>query len=304
MHYSLTDLRLFLAIAEEGNLSRGAARCHLSAPSASLRIKDLEERMGLTLFIRGARGVTLTTPGTVMLDHVRRCMAGLEQMHSDLLPYTQGLTTHLTLFANNNAINSFLPQDLARYFAAHPTVRITLEERMGHEIVAAVALGRADAGVVAIDIGHPELDFIPYQEDQFVLITPLSHRLAGAPSVRYADCLGETWICLQSGSALHTYLVNKANELGGRLDVKVQVAGFDAIAQLVAAGAGVAVVARTVIPQALLGRIATVPLAEAWAQRHHRVCVRKGALASNTQLANLVAMLCEGAGGGEREGAD
>lgn len=294
MHYSLTDLRLFLAIAEEGSLSRGASRCHLSAPSASLRIKDLEERLGLTLFIRGARGVTLTTPGTVMLDHVRRCMAGLEQMHSDLLPYAQGLTTHLTLFANNNAINSFLPQDLALFFAAHPTVRITLEERMGHEIVAAVAIGRADAGVVAIDIGHPDLDFIPYQEDQFVLITPLAHRFARQPqqSVRYAECLGETWICLQSGSALHTYLVNKATELGGRLDVKVQVAGFDAITQLVAAGAGVAVVARSVIPPALVGRIAILELNEAWAERHHRVCVKKGALASNTQLANLVAVLC------------
>lgn len=295
MRYSLTDLRLFQAIAEEGSLSRGASRCHLSAPSASLRLKDLEERLGLTLFIRGARGVTLTTPGTVMLDHVRRCMAGLEQMHSALLPYTQGLTTHLTLFANNNAINSFLPQDLALFFAAQPTVRITLEERMGHEIVAAVAIGRADVGVVAIDIDHPELDFIPYQEDQFVLIVPPAHRFAAQRSVRYAECLGETWICLQSGSALHTYLVNKASELGGRLDVKVQVAGFDAIAQLVAAGAGVAVVARSVIPAQLVSRIAILELDEAWAERHHRVCVRKGALRSNTQLASLVSVLCRSA---------
>lgn len=292
MHYSLTDLRLFLAVAEEGSLSRGANRCNLSAPSASLRIKDLEERLGLTLFIRGARGVTLTTPGTVMVEHVRRCLAGLEQMHSDLLPYAQGLTTHLTLFANNNAINAFLPQDLARFFAAYPMMRITLEERMGHEIVAAVALGRADAGVVAIDIDHPELDFIPYQEDQFVLIAPRAHRLARKRSIRYGDCLGETWICLQSGSALHTYLVNKASELGGRLDVKVQVASFDGIVQLVAAGAGVAVVARSVIPDALVGRVAILALNDAWAQRHHRVCVRKGTLASNTQLANLVSTLC------------
>ena len=293
MHYSLTDLRLFLAIAEEGSLSRGAKRCHLSVPSASLRIKDLEGRMGLTLFIRGARGVTLTTPGTVMLDHVRRCMAGLEQMHSDLLPYTRGLTTHLTLFANNNAINSYLPQDLARFFTAYPTVRISLEERMGHEIVAAVAAGRADAGVVAIDIGHPDLDFFPYQEDEFVVIVPLTHHFAQQRSVRYAECLGETWICLQSGSALHTYLVNKATELGGRLDVKVQVAGFDAVTQLVAAGAGMAVVARSVIPKTLVDRIAILELNEAWAQRNHRVCVRKGALESNTQLANLVSVLCQ-----------
>lgn len=293
MHYSLTDLRLFLAIAEEGSVARGAGRCHLSAPSASLRLKDLEEKLGLALFVRRARGVTLTTAGTVMLEHVRRCLAGLEQMHSDLLPYAEGLTTHLTLFANNNAINSFLPQDLARFFSEHPTVRITLEERMGHEIVAAVAIGRADLGVVAIDIDHPDLDFIPYQEDEFVLIAPMAHRFRKQRTVRYAECLVETWICLQNGSALHTYLVNKASELGGRLDVRVQVAGFAGIAHLVAAGAGVAIVPRSVIPEQLNGRIAIVKLEDPWAQRHHRVCFRKGALASSSQLGNLVKALCD-----------
>ena len=292
MNYSLTDLKLFLAIAEEGSLSRGASRCHLSPPSASLRLKDLEEKLGLSLFVRGARGVKLTMAGTVMLDHVRRCMAGLEQMHSDLLPYSQGLTTHLTLFANNNAINSFLPKDLARFFSAHPTVRITLQERMGHEIVAAVAEGRADVGVVAIDIDHPDLDFIPYQKDTFVMIVPAGHRLGKRRSIRYSECLGETWICLQNGSALHTYLVNKATESGGRLDVRVQVAGFDGITQLVASGAGVAIVPKTVVSNQRHAKIRVLDLNDDWAQRDHRVCLKKGALASNTQLGNLVAVLC------------
>ncbi|GJG94316.1 LysR family transcriptional regulator [Cupriavidus pauculus] len=293
MNYSLTDLKLFLAVAEEGSVSRGANRCHLSAPSASLRIKDLEEKLGLALFVRGARGVSLTVAGTVMLEHVRRCMAGLEQMNSDLLPYAQGLTTHLTFFANNNAINSFLPKDLSRFFAAYPTVRITLEERMGHEIVAAVSMGRADIGVVAIEIDHAELDFIPYQEDKFVLIVPASHRFAARQSIRYFECLSETWICLQSGSAVHTYLVNKATELGGRLDIRVQVAGFDGVTQLVSSGAGVAIVPMSILPDVRSNSIAILDLDEPWALRHHRVCLRKGAMASNTQLRNLVSILCE-----------
>jgi DNA-binding transcriptional LysR family regulator len=299
MRYGLTDLRLFLAIAEEGSVARGASRCHLSPPSASLRLKDLEEGLGLTLFVRRARGVTLTTAGTVMLEHVRRCMAGLEQMHADLLPYAQGLTTQLTFFANNNAIHSFLPQDLARFFAAHPTVRIALEERMGHDIVAAVSVGRADLGVVAIDIDHADLDFIDYREDQFVFIAPASHRLSARRTIRFSECLGETWICLQSGSALHTYLMNKASESGGRLDVRVQVSGFDGLIQLVASGAGVAIVPLSAIADPLAAPFAIVDLEEPWAWRRHRVCVKKGALAVNTQLGHLVDILCRRAQDGK-----
>src|SRR3546814_16298422 len=89
---------------------------------------------------------------------------------SDLLPYAQGLTGHVKLFANNNAISSYIPSDLARFFAQHPAARIALEERMSHDIVAAISAGRADVGVVALDIDYPNLIFLPYHEDQLVLV--------------------------------------------------------------------------------------------------------------------------------------
>ncbi|WPB58272.1 LysR family transcriptional regulator [Xylophilus sp. GOD-11R] len=292
MHYDLVDLRVFLAIAEEGSLSRGAARAHLAASSASLRLKGLEEALGVSLFVRRARGVALTAAGNVMLEHVRQCVAGLEQMHADLSPYALGLTTHLTFFANNNVVNFHLPDDLARFFAHHPSVRITLEERLGTDIILAVAQGRADIGVVAVDSDHPELDFLPYREDRFVLIVPPGSRLSRQASVRFADCFDQPWICLQNGSALHTYLMNQAASLGGRLDVRVQVASFDAVMGLVASGAGVSIVPASALEKQEVGRMVAVELTDAWAPRHHRVCIRKGAIAGNRQLGHLVATLC------------
>ncbi|MDM0015083.1 LysR family transcriptional regulator [Variovorax sp. J22P168] len=292
MHYDLTDLRIFLATAEEGSLSRGAARCHLAPSSASLRLKGLEEALHVTLFVRQARGVALTAAGTVMLEHVRQCLARLEQMHSDLSPYALGLGTHLTFFANNNAVNSHLPADLARFFAAHPSVRITLEERLGPDIIAAVAQGRADIGVVAIESDHPDLEFLPYREDRFVIVAPLGGRLSRRKSVRFAECFQETWICLQNGSALHTYLMNQAAALGGRLDVRVQVAGYAAVARLVASGAGIGIVPESALDASERERLAVIALAEPWAERHHRVCVRRGAVSANRQLGHLIATLC------------
>ncbi len=292
VHYDLTDLKVFLAVAEEGNLSRGAQRCHLAPSSVSLRLKGLEDAIGAPLLLRQARGVALTRAGSVMLEHVRRCLAQLEQMHADLQPYAQGLSGQLTMFANNNAISSHLPDDLARFFAAHPGVRVTLEERPSLEIAGAVAAGRADIGVVASDTDHPGLDYRPYREDRLMLLVPCGSTLDRGTPVRFAECLARPFISLQHGSALHTYLVNHAAALGGRLDVRVQVSGYRAIARLVASGAGIGVVPHSALEPADHEHLRCVELDEAWALRRLRVCVRRQPEEANPFLGDLVETLC------------
>lgn len=292
MRYDLTDLRVFLAVADAGNVSRGAERCHLAPSSASLRLKGLEETVGARLLTRQARGVTLTPAGRVMVEHARRCVAQLEQMHADLMPFSQGLSGHITLFANNNAISSHLPDDLARFFVAYPAVRITLEERLSLDIVAAVAAGRADIGVVAVESEHPELVFRPYREDQLVLLTPLQSALGKLRAVDFATCLREPFISLQHGTALHTYLMNHAAALGGRLDLRVQVSGYRAIARLVASGAGIGIVPRSALEPSDHEQLAIVELAEPWARRNLRVCVQRRQQELNPFLDSLVEILC------------
>ncbi len=291
-HYDLTDLRVFLAVAQTSSVSRGAQRCHLAPSTASLRLKGLEEALGTSLFERRARGVELTRAGMVTLDHAQRCVAQLDQMHADLLPFSRGLMGHVTCFANNNAISSHLPDDLARFFAAHPSVRVTLEERLSTDIVAAVAAGRADLGVVAVKVDHPELEFKAYREDELVLLAPWTSPLAGRASALFADCLDMPFISLQQGAALHTFLMNHAAALGGRLDVRVQVSGYRAVARLVASGAGIGIVPRSAIEQSDRQQIAILTLDEDWAMRHLSVCMRRHALQQNVFLKRLVDVLC------------
>lgn len=291
MHYDLIDLKVFLAVAEELNLSRGADRSNLSPSSVSLRLKGLEEGLGVPLFIRKARGVELTRAGGVMLEHVRRSLAQLEQMHADMLPFAQRIKGHVTLFANNNAISSHLPADLARFFSKHPAVRIDLEERPSLDIIAAVAAGRADLGVVAVEQRHPDLHYVPYREDELVVLSPLKSKLARKKRVRFTDCLNEPFVSLQPGMALHTFLANHAVALGVRLDVRVQVSGYRAIAHLVASGAGIGVVPKSAIEAEDLRHLAVVRLDERWALRHLEVCM-KNAISDNPFVEQLVEELC------------
>lgn len=292
MAYDLTDLKVFVAAAEEGNLSRGAERCHLSASSASLRVKNLEATLGAPLLTRRARGVIPTAAGHVLLEHARRCLAQLEQMRTDMSPFTNGMSKNVTVFANNNAIATHLPNDLAIFFRQYPDVRVTLEERMTHDILNAIVEGRADLGIVALETDRPEIEFIPYKKDKLVLIAPLRHPLAGESAIYFRDCLSFPFICLQSGAAVHTFLVGHANALDQRLDVRVQVSGYWSIVRLVSSGAGVGIVPRTAIPVSEEDNLVIIDLLDPWAIRDLRVCIPRTLEAEHFQRDNLIKILC------------
>lgn len=292
MHYDLVDLRLFMAIADAGNLTHGAAKAHLAASSASHRIRALEDAMGVELFVRKARGVALTRAGEVLLRHARQVFAGLEQMHADLAPHAGGVRGHISLWANTHATHAFLPDDLASFLRTHPQVSVTLEEHTSPAIVLAVADGEVEVGVVAEAANGASVEMIPYRRDHLVLIAPESHPLTHRQRARFADALDEPFVMLHAGSAIHTFTTNAAAALGRHLDVRIQVRSFGAVSRMVAAGVGIGLVPRSVIAPGDM--LAVIELEEPWAQRYLQVCVRDAARLSGFAQA-LVRHLTQGA---------
>ena len=278
MHYDLTDLRLFVAIAEERNLTRGAARAYLAPSSASHRLRRLEEALNTSLFERQTRGVALTRAGEALLRNARQVLASIEQMHANLSPFATGIRGHVSLWANTHATHTFLPDDLAGFLKRHPQVSVSLEERTSTEIAMAVAHGEIDVGVLA-DAGAQGAGVVlwPYRQDRLVLIVPQGHALAQRASVAFAEVLDQAFVMLHSGSAIHTFTMNAAAALGRHLDVRIQVRSFEAVCRMVGAGVGIGLVPRSAVPRAGLSEPpVVVALDEAWAQRDLQVCVRQG----------------------------
>ncbi|MCJ9728691.1 LysR substrate-binding domain-containing protein [Bradyrhizobium sp. PRIMUS42] len=110
----------------------------------------------------------------VLADYARKSFELLEQMHADMLPFSAGMPGRITLVANTNAVNSFIADDLAIFFKHHPSVRIALEEKYSHDILAAVTDRRADVGIVALQANHKELALFPYCDDELVVLAPRS----------------------------------------------------------------------------------------------------------------------------------
>jgi DNA-binding transcriptional LysR family regulator len=295
MQYDLIDLRLFVAIAEARNLTRGAARVHLAPSSASHRLRLLEASIGTPLLVREPRGVSLTRAGEALLRHARQVFAQLEQMHADLTPFAQGVRGHVSLWANTHATHTFLPDSLAAFLQRYPQVSVTLEEHTSPDVVMAVARGEVDVGVVAESVAGADVELIPYRADRLVLIAPADHALAQRASTLFAQVLDYPFVMLHAGSAIHTFTMNAAAALGRHLEVRIQVRSFEAVCRMVSAGVGVGLVPLGAVPAgAARAALTVIELDEPWAQRDLKVCVRKRELLSGFSAALLACLVGEG----------
>lgn len=278
MRFDLTSLNLVLAIAETHSITQGAQRMHLALAAASKRLQDLESRLGVQIFNRHARGVRLTPAGEALVRHVRSLQGALVALESEVSEFAQGVRGHVRIAANASAIAEFLPAELARYVAQYEDVRISLEEQVSTEVQRMVREGFADIGifVAAADWAVPDgLYAKPYRQGRVAAVVPKASPLAKKRTLRLADMLPYDFVELQAGAAMQEQLFAAAAELGLPLRARIQVRGFEAVAQLVSAGLGVAVMPELVAKRlATLFEIKVCALNEPWATRHYWLASR------------------------------
>lgn len=276
MRFDLVTLNLVLAIADTRSITRGAERESLALAAASKRLSDLEARLGVALFDRRARGVEPTEAGRALLRHIRGLNASLHALESEVVEFSRGIKGHLRVVANASAIAEHLPSDLAAFGTGHPGIRVSLEELTSADVQAAVAEGRADVGIFIAPQTEPALDVRPYREGSLAILVPRGHVLARQAGHALDALLDFDIVGLHAGAAAHEQMLQRAQALGRTLKARLQVHGFDAIAQLVEAGLGVAVLPTVVAHRfAQVFRVQPLVLQEDWAHRHYLLAVRR-----------------------------
>jgi len=295
MRFDLVTLNLVLAIAESRSISRGAQREHLALAAASKRVSDLESRLGVALFERRARGVELTEAGRALVRHIRSLNASLHALESEVVEFSRGIKGHLRLVANASAIAESLPPDLAAFSRAHPQIRISLEDLTSADVQAAVAEGRADVGVFVAPLYDDRLTTWRYREGKLAAIVPKDHRLAKVKKVRFDALLDDEIVGLHVGAAVHELMREEAQGRGRTLNARLQVRGFEAIAQLVGAGLGVAILPAIVAERfAQIFPLRVLTLDEPWARRDYLLAVRTQEVLPSV-VQRFVDALCPGA---------
>src|SRR5271168_1291560 len=278
MRFDLTDLRLFLHVVEAGSITHGAERMHLALAAASTRVRNMELALGTKLLERERLGVQPTPAGRTLVHHARILLQQAERMRGDLGQFAEGIRGQVRLLSNTNALTEFLPETLSAFLAAHPQVDIDLEERLSDEIVAAVADGTADIGIVAATVEVAGLETLPFRTDRFVLVVAPKHPLATIGDIPFAEVLDFDFVGLDRTSALQRFLSEKADRIGHRLKLRVQLRSFDAVCRFVECNVGIGIVpATTAERHAKTMSIRRIELTDQWAVRNLTICIRREA---------------------------
>ncbi|MGZ5046987.1 MAG: LysR substrate-binding domain-containing protein [Usitatibacter sp.] len=271
----LGTLALFVRVAETRSITKAAAATHIALAAASRRIAQLEEQYGVQLLYRTARGVELTPAGNALLIHARQMLGQADALRAELSDFTKGGKGLVRVHANTSALAQYLSQDLATFSAAHPAIKIAIEEHRSGAIVQAVQSGATDIGIVMEGAPTGELQCFDYRTDTLVAVLPRNHPLRGK-RVAFAKLLPYDIVGLESDTVISSLLAGAAAEAGKPLRLRVQVKGFDVVAKMIQAGLGIGV-----LPQGAAHSFARpmglrlVPLTDAWATRRMWVCVRE-----------------------------
>lgn len=275
LRFDLTDMQLMVNVAGAMSLTKGAERTFLSVPAASNRVKSLEEHLGTELLYRGSQGVTLTPSGEVFVRHARTVLRQLEHLRGDIQEYAQGVKGRVRVYANTTAMNEFIPALLGRYLVSHPDVNVELRERLSYQVVHAVAEGVADIGITAQGSGGVGVRYLPYRTDRLVLVTCEDHPLTRMASCGFEEALEYDLISLFESSAIHSFLLKAAEDLGRVLRFRIEVGNFEAACRLIAAKVGIGVIPASAAYRYARGiPIRIVPLEDDWSLRDLHICVR------------------------------
>ena len=277
----LRHLRYFIAVAEELNFTRAAARLHIGQPPLSMQIRDLEGEMGVRLFERTQRRVALTPAGQCLLEHAYRILGGVREAVEAAQRAARGELGELRVgFTSSLPFTDLLPDALHAYRRRFPAVRLQLSEMFTPEQFGALARGELDVGFVRLQGGRAP-DGIALREiarNPLRLVVNASHRLAGAAAISFAELRDEDFIGFPAdvGTDLPAVLRGLCRQAG--FEPRIVQTAREATTQIGLVGAGLGV---AVLPAPLetvrMARVRYLPIIDADAQFRLAVATVEGA---------------------------
>ncbi|HMQ57871.1 MAG TPA: LysR substrate-binding domain-containing protein [Rhizobiaceae bacterium] len=252
------QLRAFHAVALAGGFSRAADALRLTQPAISDQVRKLEAEYDVLLFDRGHRQVTLTEQGARLLDITRRLFSAEEEAQA-LLGERRALTAGTLRIAADSALHVL--HVLGAFRTRHPTVAVKVTAGNTQQVIAALNAWEADVGVVGEVADEAGMEVLRLNETPLVAFAARSHPVATRTNLSLAELAAQPLVLREPASKTRRKLEEAAARTGLTLNTAIEAEGREAVREIVAAGAGVGVVA-----QAEFGadpRLVAIPLTDA-----------------------------------------
>ncbi|TXD35966.1 LysR family transcriptional regulator [Lujinxingia vulgaris] len=247
----LSHLRTFLMLANEGHMTRAAARLHLTQPAVSAQLARLEESLGQRLFDRTSSGLVLTQSGQTFLPYAQEALSRLEDARSALDQLSGLQRGALSIGGGATATTFLLPPLLARFHEANPAIRFFVREQPSQSVVEDVLSGVLDLGVVTLPVRQPsgdsgagKLHVEQWIDDELRLLVPPRFELSHQRDFGWEDLAGVPLVLFEAGSAVRNLIDARILEAGVDADIVMELRSIESLKQMVAQGIGAAFVSQ------------------------------------------------------------
>ena len=243
----LRHLRYFIAVAEELNFTRAAARLHIAQPPLSTQIKALEDELDTALFLREKRRVFLTQAGHELLERARAIVAAAEGAKSAARSAAAGVTGRLALgYTASSMFTERLPAAIRRFRAAQPRIELLLHEMTSLDQLDALDARTLDVGILRKPDVTPPAGVVvePWYHAPLIAAVPRAHALARQASIRIDRLRDEALITYprDAGIGLYWPVLRLCAKAGFRPRIVREAREPSVMIGLVSAGVGIAIV--------------------------------------------------------------
>lgn len=275
----IRQLKIFVAVAEELHFGRAAIRLHMAQPPLSQQIKHLEKDLGVKLFVRTTRAVTLTSAGEALLLHAKKVLGAVTEAELAAKAGGDGKYGRVRLGFAGAATRHLLPMLAREVKARHPNIELVLQGNLyANAAQEALAHDDIDLGFVRLPFNIPGLTYRAIEEETLLCLLPADHDLAGKKAISVSELRDEAFVTFprDAGSTLRTITNKVCWDAGFNPKVVQEAPDSYTIHAMVAAGQGVSIALSStaninqpgVVYLPLIGQLPRLQTAIAWSSEN------------------------------------
>ena len=249
MHYTLRQLEVFLAVARTENISRAAETLAMSQSAVSGALSELERHFDVLLFDRIGKRLQLNELGRVLWPRVENLLAQAADLELAFKQHSE--IGNLNIGATLTIGNYIAVELIAQFIVSIPVLGLVCMSAIPLESARKVLNFENDLGLIEGEMQHPDLDVVPWREDELVVFCAPEHPLAVRGELSDTDLLAATWIVRESGSGTRQAFEKAMFGLLPELNIMLELQHTEAIKRAVEAGLGLGCISRVALRDAL-----------------------------------------------------
>jgi len=237
----LTDLRIFRSVVHAGGITRAAEQLRRVQSNVTTRVRQLEDELGVQLFIREGKRLHLSPAGKLLLDYADRLLDLAQEARDavhDAKP--RGL---LRLGSMESTASVRLPAPLSEYHRRYPEVKLELQTGNSQHLATKLLAGELDAAIVAEPVPEAPFEKVPVFEEELVIIAAAGHPPIRSPR----DAEPAMILAFEPGCSYRQRLEAWFAQQGEMPDRVIEIASFHAMVGCAAVGMGISLVPRSVL---------------------------------------------------------